>query len=305
MTTERLTHFSTPSDLEIVALRVVKAPRALVWEVYTRPEHVRTWMLGPPGWTMVTCEMDLRVGGAWRWVWRDQGGAELALSGAYREVTRPVRLVSTESWGPTFPETVNTVTFTEEAGRTTIRTSVVYPSLEARDAALGSGMAEGMEATFHRLDAHLEGPQRFEAEPVRAAFVPLRIPRAQIGEVMGPGLAELRATLAAQGVSATGPWFTHHLRMEPGVFDFRIGLPVDRDVTAAGRVVPGTLDLGPCVRGVLLGGYEGLAGAWPRLDAWIGAQGLTARPDLVEVYASDPSSPEGGRTELFRPLDRA
>ena len=149
------TKFTTPSDREVAITRVVDAPRRLVWEAYTKPEHLSQWMLGPEGWTMPVCEMDLRPGGAWHYVWRKTDGTEMEMRGTYREVTPPERVVSTESWGADWPETVNTVAFSEEDGRTTITTTVLYPSREARDAALETGMKEGMAVTFDRLEEYL------------------------------------------------------------------------------------------------------------------------------------------------------
>ena len=149
------TQFTTPSDREIVVTRVIAAPRRLVWEAWTRPEHLPHWMLGPDGWTMPVCEIDLRPGGAWHFVWRRADGSEMAMRGVYQEVTPPERLVSTESWGGPWPETVNTLTLTEEGGKTTITVRILYPSQEARDAALQTGMKEGMAASYDRLAEHL------------------------------------------------------------------------------------------------------------------------------------------------------
>jgi uncharacterized protein YndB with AHSA1/START domain len=112
-------------------------------------------MLGPDGWTMPICEVDLRPGGAWRFGWRKDDGAEMIMTGTYREIVRPEKLVSTESWGPEWPETVNSITFTEESGATTVTITITYPSKEARDAAAASGMKEGMVATFQRFDGLL------------------------------------------------------------------------------------------------------------------------------------------------------
>jgi uncharacterized protein YndB with AHSA1/START domain len=149
------TSYTTPSDREIAITRVVDAPRKLVWEAWTNPEHVPHWMRGPEGWTMPVCEIDLRPGGAWHMVWRRSDGTEMGMRGAYREVTPPERLVSTESWGSDWPETVNTLTLAEKDGKTTITQTVLYPSKEARDAALQTGMKEGMDASFDRLDEYL------------------------------------------------------------------------------------------------------------------------------------------------------
>jgi uncharacterized protein YndB with AHSA1/START domain/DNA-binding transcriptional ArsR family regulator len=150
-----VTTFTTPSDREIVVTRVFDAPRRLVWEAWTSPEHLPHWMLGPEGWTMPVCESDLRQGGAHRCVWRGSDGTEMEISGVYREIRPPERLVSTESWGGDWPETLNTLIFTEEDGKTTVTLTVLYPSKEARDAALKTGMKEGMSAGFNRLDEYL------------------------------------------------------------------------------------------------------------------------------------------------------
>jgi uncharacterized protein YndB with AHSA1/START domain len=149
------TTFTTPSDREVVITRVLDAPRRLVWEAWTSPEHLPRWMLGPEGWTMPVCELDLRPGGSWHFVWRNADGSEMAMRGVYREVVAPERLVSTESWGGDWPETLNTLTLAEEGGKTTVTQRVLYPSKEARDAALQTGMKEGMNATFVRLDEYL------------------------------------------------------------------------------------------------------------------------------------------------------
>jgi uncharacterized protein YndB with AHSA1/START domain len=141
----------TPTEREIAMTRVFDAPRRLVFEAWTNPKHVPHWMLGPEGWTMPVCEIDLRPGGAWHFVWRHSNGAEMAMHGVYREVAPPDRLVSTESWGGDWPETLNTLVLSEEDGRTTMTNTVLYPSKEARDAALKTGIKEGAAASFDRL----------------------------------------------------------------------------------------------------------------------------------------------------------
>ena len=149
------TTFTTPSDREIAMTRVFDAPRTLVFDAHTKPEHVTRWMLGPDGWTMPVCEIDLRPGGAWHYVWRKEDGAEMEMRGTYREVVRPERLVTTESWGGDWPETLNTMTLTEEDGRTTLHSTVRYPTTESRDAALRTGMKEGASTSFDRLEEYL------------------------------------------------------------------------------------------------------------------------------------------------------
>jgi uncharacterized protein YndB with AHSA1/START domain len=149
------TGFATPSDTEIEVTRVVDAPRELVFDCWTKPEHITKWMLGPPGWTMPVCEVDLRPGGSWHFAWRGEDGAELDMSGVYQEVSPPERLVASERWGDDWPETLNTTVFSDEDGMTLVTTTMLYPSKAARDAALGTGMKDGMGMSFDRLDAYL------------------------------------------------------------------------------------------------------------------------------------------------------
>ena len=151
------TTFATPSDTEIRITRVFDAPRALVWECWTDCRHLPHWMLGPEGWTMPICEIDLRPGGRHRSVWRHPDGMEMEITGVYQEVTPPERLVYTESWGPEWPETTDTLILTERDGQTTATLTMRYPSRAARDAALESGMKEGMAGSFRTLDGYLGG----------------------------------------------------------------------------------------------------------------------------------------------------
>jgi uncharacterized protein YndB with AHSA1/START domain len=147
-----ITTYATPTDTEVVITRVVDAPRRIVFDAWTNPRHIPRWMLGPEGWTMPVCEMDLHPGGSWRYVWRRADGTEMAMTGSVREVVQPERLVTTESWGPEWPETINTVVLTESGGKTTITLAIRYPSTAARDAALQTGMKEGLQQSFARLD---------------------------------------------------------------------------------------------------------------------------------------------------------
>jgi len=144
------TTFTTPSDHEFVMTRVVDAPRARVFEAWTNPAHLRHWLLGPSGWTMPVCEVDLRPGGAWHFGWRQPDGNQMEMRGIYKEVAAPERLVSTESWGGDWPDTLNTLVLTEENGETTMTCTVLYPSKAARDAALGTGMKDGWSASYDR-----------------------------------------------------------------------------------------------------------------------------------------------------------
>jgi uncharacterized protein YndB with AHSA1/START domain len=148
---------TTPSDLEITMTRVFNAPRNLVFDAWTKPELVKRWLLGPPGWTMPVCEIDLRIGDAYRFEWLGQDGTRMGMGGVYREIVIPERIVNTQlfdvDW--TGGETLGTLLFTEQGGKTTLTNSVLYSSREARDAALRTPMAEGVEAGYARLDEML------------------------------------------------------------------------------------------------------------------------------------------------------
>lgn len=145
-----------PSDREVRVTRVFDAPRHLVFDAWTNPEHLPNWMLGPEGWTMPVCEIDLRPGGAWHFVWRRADGTEMSMHGVYREVKRPERLVATENWGGNWPETTNTVEFVEDGGKTFMTMTILYPSIDAREAALQTGMKDGMTVSFERLAGYLQ-----------------------------------------------------------------------------------------------------------------------------------------------------
>src|SRR6266542_2106817 len=136
----------------------------------------------------------------------------------------------------------------------------------------------------------LDTPQITEAAAQQTAVIHLTIPRAEIRNVMGPGIGELMAAIAAQGIAPAGPIFSHHLRMDPDTFDFEIGVPVTTPVAAAGRVKPGQLPATKVARTVYRGPYEGLGAAWGEFDAWIAAQGLKPGPDLWECYVAGPES---------------
>ncbi|ATQ43629.1 SRPBCC family protein [Caulobacter mirabilis] len=153
---------STPSDREVVVERVVNAPRALVFDCHVTPALMKRWLLGPEGWTMPVCEIDLKVGGAYRYGWRGVNGEEMFMSGEYREVLAPERIVQTQFFNDDpASETLVTLELIERDGRTTIRNTMIYPSKEIRDFVLAQDMAYGMEAGYVRLDTLL--PELAEA----------------------------------------------------------------------------------------------------------------------------------------------
>jgi uncharacterized protein YndB with AHSA1/START domain len=152
---------STPNDREIVMTRFFDAPRHFVFEALTRPELVERWLVGPPGWSMVVCQIDLKVGGSFRYVWRNTDGSELKMHGVYREINPPDRLVNTDSFDfgcdAQAGEQMATTVLTERDGQTTLTCTLIYPSKEARDATLGSGMERGVAASYNRLEELLAG----------------------------------------------------------------------------------------------------------------------------------------------------
>ncbi len=153
---------TTPSDLEIAMTRAFDAPRPLVWEMFTRPEHVRQWW-GCKHVEVTVCEIDLRVGGAYRFIGRARDGTEVPFRGVYRELVAPERMVYTEIYDVPMArdhEGVVTATFTEQAGKTTVHTVVRYDSRETRDIVLGSGMESGVASGYDRIDELLEGQLR-------------------------------------------------------------------------------------------------------------------------------------------------
>ena len=150
---------TTPTDREIVMTRVFEAPRRLVYDAHTQPELIKRWLFGPEGWSLAVCEVDLKVGGKYRYVWRHTNGTEMGMGGVFREIVAPERIVATEkfdeSWYP--GEALDTTVFSEKDGRTTLTLTVLYESKEARDIALTSGMDEGMALGYDRLAALVAG----------------------------------------------------------------------------------------------------------------------------------------------------
>jgi uncharacterized protein YndB with AHSA1/START domain len=144
---------TTPSEREIVMTRVFDAPRSLVFDAWTKPELLKRWLGVRGGWTFPVCEVDLRVGGAYRFVWRGPDGTEMGMGGVYREIVRPERLVATEKFDDPWyeGEALDTMVFVERGGRTTATTTVLYASREVRDAVLKSPMDRGVAESYDKL----------------------------------------------------------------------------------------------------------------------------------------------------------
>ena len=145
-------------DQEIVMTRDFNAPRHLVFDAFTKPELIKRWLLGPDGWSMPVCEVDLRIGGKYRYVWRkNDDGQEMGMGGVFRDVDKPKRVISTEKFDdPWYPgEAVDTAEFAEKAGKTTVTQTILYASKEARDGVLKSGMESGVARSYDRLEEML------------------------------------------------------------------------------------------------------------------------------------------------------
>jgi uncharacterized protein YndB with AHSA1/START domain len=148
-------------DREITMTRRFAAPAAMVFEAWTNPALLRRWLLGPPGWTMPVCEVDFRVGGAYRYEWRNEQGQTMGVGGVYREIDPPHRFVATErfdeAWYP--GESLITITFAEKDGETEMTTTMRYESTAARDGVLKSPMEGGVKQSYDRLAAIVEKAQ--------------------------------------------------------------------------------------------------------------------------------------------------
>jgi len=151
-----------PSDTEIEISRDFHAPRQLVFDAFTKPDLVRRWLLGPGGWSMPVCEIELKVGGRYRYVWRKEGVKDMGMGGVFQEVVVPSVLVATEkfdeAWYP--GEALNTSVFAENGDLTKILITVRYESKEARDTARRSGMEQGLKSGYNRLEELLASVQR-------------------------------------------------------------------------------------------------------------------------------------------------
>ena len=151
---------SLPSEREIALTRVFKAPRQLVYDAFSKPEILKRWF-GPRGWSLVTCDIDARIGGGFRFVLRAPDGRELAMRGAYQELSPPARSVHTESFDGFPGESHVTSVFTEHDGKTTLVVTILYASREIRDAVIKTGMEHGAAESYDRLAELLASGELF------------------------------------------------------------------------------------------------------------------------------------------------
>jgi uncharacterized protein YndB with AHSA1/START domain len=143
---------TTPSEREIRVTRTFDAPPDLVFEYHTKPEFVKQWLLGPPGWSMPVCEIDLRAGGRYRYVWRNDDGTEFGVQGEFCEIAAPQRIVNVERMDGVPGEALCSTTFEESGDGTFFTLTMRFESQALRDGALKSGMTHGMSMSYDRLD---------------------------------------------------------------------------------------------------------------------------------------------------------
>jgi uncharacterized protein YndB with AHSA1/START domain len=157
MNDPRTLQITTPSDREVAMTRTFDAPRRLVFDAFTKPELIKRWLGVRAGWTMPVCEVDLRVGGTYRYVWRGPKGNDMGMGGVFREIVAPERIVATEKFDDSWyaGEAVDTTVFVEQGGQTTVTTTVRYESKEARDGVLATPMATGVAESYDTLAAYL------------------------------------------------------------------------------------------------------------------------------------------------------
>jgi uncharacterized protein YndB with AHSA1/START domain/effector-binding domain-containing protein len=316
ITTGALT-IAPQGEREIVMTRGFDAPRRLVYEAYTTPVLLKRWLGVFGDWALTTCEMDVRAGGRYRWQWTNRkNGRQMTVTGEVRDVVPPERLVMTEQFDdPWYPGgSLNTTTFSEEAGRTLLVQTMQYVSREARDGVLASPMETGLVKSYDRMGEFLpslaagrwiEEPELATTRRRRAAVIRVKVPRTDMPKVMPPAIQEVVAAARALGIGPDGPLFAHHHEVTAGTFDFEVGVPVTGAVTPTGRVVESALPEARVARTVYHGPYEGLHEAWGEFDRWLGERGMSRQGPFWEVYAVGPETspdPADWRTELVRPL---
>lgn len=152
MAANKLEVIAEPGKPTIITRRWLDAPRELVFDIFTKPEHVKRW-LGPRRLTMVECQIDLRVGGGYRWLFRAPDGQQFGFHGEFREIVRPERIVQTFIFEP-FPDAVviDTLTLEEKDGRTLATSHSIHPTVKDRDMHIANGMEHGMVEGYEKMD---------------------------------------------------------------------------------------------------------------------------------------------------------
>jgi uncharacterized protein YndB with AHSA1/START domain/effector-binding domain-containing protein len=325
-------------EREILISRSFKAPRALVFDCWTKPELFARWFVRP-GWTVPVLEMDVRPGGTYRYVMRQEDGSEFTMQGEYREVLRPERLVSTIAfagfkevgWRPE-DATVSVIELVEEARGTLMTMTQTYPSQEVRDQTLnfmnaqpGASGADGYDRLAELVeerepDSEEAVLQLLPAQPVVSIRGMARV--ADLGAAMDDRLSALRDYLERRGVRPAGaPFVRYHTFPEAlgpdsdaGELetDVEQGIPVREALPGEGRITSGELPGGAAVTTLHLGEPERLGEAYARIGAWLQEHGEERAGPAWEVYyfvdlerfsgqASLPA-PSKWRTGLVQPI---
>ncbi len=294
--------------------RLFNAPRELVFDAFTKPEMLKEWFHGPPGWKLTTCEVDLRVGGNYRREWTDGKGGAMGMGGVFKEVERPVRVVRTERYDqPWYPgEAVGTFMLAAEGKATRMTLTTEYETQEVRDQVLASPVMSGMDTGYAGLEEYLGTFQRPSVEVITTpelitthevitAVIHLTIPCQEMGKYMDPAIQEVIKAITGQGAQITGPLFSYHHRRPGDTFDFEIGFPISKAIKAEGRVINGTLPAVQVARSVYQGPYDGLGHAWGELQTWVRKHHLVETGRFWESYLNNPADvkdPKEYRTEL-------
>jgi uncharacterized protein YndB with AHSA1/START domain/effector-binding domain-containing protein len=297
-------------EREIVISRSFKAPRALVFDCWTKPELFARWFVRP-GWTLPVLEMDVRPGGAYRYVMRQEDGSEFTMQGEYREVSRPERLVSTIAfagfkevgWRPE-DATISVIELVEEPGETLMTMTQTYPSKDVRDQTLnfmetqpGASGADG----YDRL-ADLVEDRESNSEDVEVRLFPEQpmisiratVKVADLAAALDDRLSALREYLERHGVRPAGaPFVRYHSFPDIGPdtegagdleTDVEEGVPVPQALPGEGRIAAGELPGGPVVTTVYTGVPEGLGAAYARIRAWLQEHGEEPTGPAWEIY---------------------
>ncbi len=301
-------------DRAMVITRQFNAPRELVFDAFNKPEMLKEWFHGPPGWKLTTCEVDLRVGGTYRREWTNDAGESMGMGGVFQEVERPARVVRTELYDqPWYPGVaVGTFELTT-VGKATLMTLVIaYESQEVRDKVLASPVMSGMGTGYAGLEKYLERvqqgtnpiitlPEVITTKEIITATIPLVIPCQDMGTYMDPAIQEIIKAITGQGIKIAGPMFSYHHRRPSDSFDFEIGFPVAKAITEEGRVINSKLPAVKVVRSVYQGPYDGLGTAWGAVQQWVRENGHGETGRFWESYLNNPDEVKDARdyrTEL-------
>lgn len=297
-------------EREIVISRSFKAPRALVFDCWTKPELFARWFVRP-GWTVPVLEMDVRPGGRYRYVMRQDDGSEFTMQGEYREVLRPERLVSTIAfagfnevgWRPE-DATVSVIELTEESRGTLMTMTQTYPSQEVRDQTLnfmetqpGASGADGYDRLAEMVEERESDSEEVEvrllaAQPIISIRATVKV--ADLAATIDDRISALREYLERRGVRPAGaPFVRYHsfpdIRADTeGAGDLETdleeGVPVTHPLPGEGRIASGELPGGPVITTVYTGVPEGLGAAYARIATWLQEHGEQATGPAWEVY---------------------